>query len=738
MKSIILLGVCISNVWFVLAQNQVVEGYIYEAENTEKKGLYGANIVSHDGLHGTTSDESGYFKLKLPDTYQKIMVSYVGYKNEVINLPTADSQEIFMQLDILDEVEFSYKKLDRSIINTYNSQTLDGADLSKAACCNLSESFETNAAVDVSFSDAVTGAKKIRMLGLDGYYTQIMFENQPSIRGLANSFGMLYVPGPFMKSIAINRGAGSVVDGYEAITGQINYNYKDPNDSEKFFLNLFASRHGQFELNSNVSHRFSDKLSTIVLAHGMIHEAKHDDNDDSFQDVPLNERAVITNKWFYDSKKVFRTRFGFTYTYDERESGQLADLRLNENSSNLFQTTNINRRYEAFAKTAFLFPSKSKSIGIQYRYYNHQHQAWYGERFYNAQENFAKLNFIFQSQLKNDKNEIKGGFSYLYNDFVERFNTLNLDRRESVPGVFIEYTYQDYEKLSFILGLRGDLHNIHGFWISPKANFKYNLPKDFTIKLAVGKGYRTPNLIAENIGALASNRSISLQGSQGFESAWNAGGSVLKEFYLGFQQACVVIDYYRTDFQDRMIFDYEKRGELNIYQLNGKNYANSFQIEASLEATEELNLQLAYKFDDVHIEYKSGMNLAPYIPRHKMLITADYETKNKKWKINLTGQLNGQSRLPSTQSNPLPYQRLNESKVFFNLNSQITAIVKEWEFYVGGENLINYWQEEAIIAADNVESEFFDASMIWGPLGGVRLYAGLRWTIPYKNKEKKN
>ena len=738
MKSILLIGICICHYFVAIGQNQFIEGYIYESSNTEKAGLYGANIVSDDGLHGTTSDKSGYFKLNLPDSYQKVMVSYIGYKNEVIKLPSILSQEIFMRLDVLDEVEFSYKKLDRSTIETYNSQTLDGADLAKSACCNLSESFETNAAVDVSFSDAVTGAKRIRMLGLDSYYTQIMFENQPSIRGLANSFGMLYVPGPFMKSIAINRGAGSVVDGYEAITGQINYNYKDPNDTERFFLNLFASRHGQFELNTNFSHRFSDKLSTIVFAHGMIHEVKHDDNDDSFQDVPLTKRSVITNKWFYDSKKVFKMRFGFAYTYDEREAGQLADLKLNEESSNLFQTTNINRRYDAFAKTGFLFPSKTKSIGIQYRYYNHQHQAWYGDRFYSAQENFAKLNFIFQTKLKNHNNEIKGGFSYLYNDFVERFNTLNLDRRESVPGVFVEYTYQDYEKLSFILGLRGDLHNMHGFWLSPKANFKYNLPKDLTIKLAVGKGYRTPNLIAENIGALASNRTIALEGPQGFESAWNTGGSVMKKFYLGFQQASIVVDYYRTDFQNRMLFDYEQTGELSLYQLNGRNYANSFQIEANLEAGEGLDLQVAYKFDDVHIEYKSGMKLAPYIPRHKMLITADYETRNEKWKINVTGQFNGQSRLPSTQSNPLPYQRLDESKVFFNLNSQITAIVKQWEFYIGGENLINYWQEEAIIAADNVESEFFDASMIWGPLGGVRLYAGLRWTIPYKNKEKKN
>jgi outer membrane receptor for ferrienterochelin and colicins len=738
MKTLILFSVFIVNIILAFGQNQTIEGYVYDKSTSAQEALFGANIVSEDGLHGTISDQNGYFTLSLPNSYKKVFLSYVGYTDTKIDLPASSSVTIYMESNVLDEVESKYKKLDRSTIETYNSQILDGADLTKAACCNLSESFETNAAVDVSFSDAVTGAKRIRMLGLDSYYTQIMFENQPSIRGLANSFGMLYVPGPFMKSIAINRGAGSVTDGYEAITGQINYTYKDPNDSERFYLNLFGSRHGQFEINTNASHRFSDKWSTVVFAHGMIHEIRHDNNDDSFQDVPLTERIVVTNKWFYDSKKVFKSRFGFSYTYDEREAGQLSALPLNQDQSSLFQTTNINRRYDAFAKTGFLLPNKLQSVGIQYRFYNHQHNAWYGDRFYNGVENFAKLNFIFQTKMQDHKNEMKLGFSYLFNDFVESVNSLQLDRRESVPGIFAEYTYQDYEKLSFIFGIRGDFHNQHGFWLSPKANFKYNLPKQFTIKLSAGKGYRTPNLIAENIGALASNRQLGVSNTQGFESAWNTGGSLLKKFYLGFQQGSIAIDYYRTDFQDRMVFDYETPGQLNFYQLEGKSYANSFQVETNIEAADGLDFQLAYKFDDVHITYESGMKLAPYIPRHKMLLTADYETKNEKWRFNLTGQLNGKSRLPSTSSNPIAYQRPDESKVFFTMNSQVTAVVKKWEFYIGGENITNYWQENPIIAADQVESESFDASMIWGPLGGVRLYGGLRWTLPYKNDKKKN
>jgi outer membrane receptor for ferrienterochelin and colicins len=318
--------------------------------------------------------------------------------------------------------------------------------------------------------------------------------------------------------------------------------------------------------------------------------------------------------------------------------------------------------------------------------------------------------------------------------FDESLDQLNLGRQERVPGIFAEYIFQDYKKLSIVAGIRADFHNQYGFWLSPKANLKYNFPKKFTLKLAAGKGYRTANIIAENIGALASSRSINIEESLGYESAWNVGGSLMKEFYLGFQQASIVVDFYRTDFTHRVVSDYEAQGQLSFYNLDGKSYANSFQVEAKVEAAEGLDIQLAYKFDDVHITYKSGLKLAPYIPRHKLLVTLDYETKSEKWRFNVTGQLNGKSRIPSTAGNPEAYQRPDESKVFFNLNTQITAVVKRTEFYLGTENLTSFWQKNPIIAANDPFGSFFDASMIWGPLGGARIYAGFRWTIPYKVK----
>ncbi len=718
---------------FILAQNKYIKGYVYE-DKQSLSALYGANIYTLDKKIGTVSDQNGYFFLEVPFSYDSLEVSYIGFENQVVYINENQTVKIILKAKALEEVEVRYKKLDRSYLDAKNTQTIDAKELTKAACCNISESFETNATVDVGFSDAISGAKHIKMLGLDGFYTQSLFENQPGLRGIGNSFGILYVPGPFLNSIQLNKGSGSVVNGYESITGQINYNYKESDNSERYFLNFYGSRHGQFEINTNVSHRFNHKLSTIFLVHGTLHEFKHDDNNDGFQEVPINERIVASNKWKYNSDKGFATQFGFHYVYDQRKAGQFEHFKVNKGKELLYKAKHINKKYEAFLKTGFILKNQTQSIGIQYQYKNQQQLAWYGKRSYNALENFGYTNFIFQTKMKNTFNTMKLGASYQLDFFKEQIDSLKLSRKELVPGVFAEYSFQDNEKLSVVLGMRADYHNLYGVWLNPRFNFKYTFPKRFTLKIALGKGNRVANIIAENIGLLASSRAIHIETKQFNESAWNVGGSLAKEIYLGFVPASIVIDFYHTLFTKQIIADFEKTQEVYFYTLNGKSYSNSFQVETKVEPVEGLDLQLAYKFDDVNIEYKSGLKRAPYIPRHKLLFTADYETPNEKWRFNITTQLFSKSRIPSTSNNPEQYQRQEESKMYVNLNSNINIVVKRWELYVGAENILNFWQKNPIIAADKPFGNFFDASMVWGPLGGVRLYAGFRLKIPYSNK----
>ena len=716
-----------------------ISGFVYSTKNGVKEPLIGANVFTQDKKYGTSTDLDGKFKLLLPNKtpYTYIKVSSISYEPKTVNILDKKYIEVELKASTLDDVVIERKKSTRLISSPYDIQIIDEAELEKAACCNLSESFETNAAVDVQFADAVTGTKKLKMLGLDGYYTQTVFENNVGIRGLENGLGVLFVPGPFMSSVAINKGAGSVVNGYDAITGQINYEYKKPENSERFFLNLFASRHGLFELNTNFSHRFNKKWSTLTMIHGSIHESIHDENQDSFQDVPLNERINFLNRWKYFGKK-FRSQFGINYVYDERTSGQLKQLALNENKTQLYDTEIISRKISAFAKTGFILPNNNQSIGIQYNYNNFSQNAWVGNRIYKGQENFARINFIFQSDIPNNKfSTMKLGASYVLDDFKESLDTLVLDRMESVPGIFAEYNYQDNEKFAAVIGVRADYNNLHGFWISPKVNFKYTFLPDFTLKLAAGKGYRTANVVSENMSALVSSRSFEVQKNLGYESAWNAGIGLTKKFLVGFQELVLSADYYHTNFTNQVVVDYEDVNRTQIYNLDGTSIANSFQFEAQYEAFEGFDIKIAYKLDDIYMTYKSGMKAVPYIPKHKLLATLDYETVNEKWKFNLTGQLKGPARLPSTASNEQIFQRADFSKTFFLLNAQITYTLKRFDFYIGGENLTNYKQKQAIIDAENAFGSNFDASMIWGPIAGVRLYGGLRYTIPYPKTENK-
>ena len=722
----------------IILKAEEITGFVYAIENGQKAALIGANVFTEDKKYGTTTGLDGRFKLLLPNNsgYKKLQVSFISYEMRLIDISNNKNIDVLLKGNSLDDVVVRRKKSDRLTTSPYDIQILDSKELQKAACCNLAESFETNAAIDVQFADAVTGTKKIKMLGLDGYYTQTVFENGPGIRGLENGLGILFVPGPFMSSIAINKGAGSVVNGYDAITGQINYEYKKPHNSERFFLNFFGSRHGQFELNTNVSHRFSDKWSSLLAVHGSTYQFLSDENKDSFQDMPINERINVLNRWKYFGDK-FRAQFGVNYVYDERTSGQLEGGKLNEGNSNLYDTEIVSRKISAFAKTGFILKKHNQSIGIQYNFNQFSQSAWIGNRTYQGLENFGKINFIFQSDMNNEFSTMKLGASYLIDDFKETIDTIVLDRLESVPGLFAEYNYQDNEKFAFVGGIRADYHNLHGFWISPKLNFKYSIMPDLTLKLAAGHGYRTANIISENMSGLVSSRKLEIQEDLGYESAWNMGGGLTKKFLVGFQELRLSADFYHTRFTNQVVVDYEDVNKMQVYNLDGTSFANSFQFEAQFEAFDGFDIKLAYKLDDIYMTYKSGMKAVPYIPKHKVLATLDYETKNEKWRFNVTGQLKGPARIPSTFGNETANLRADLSPTYFLMNAQATVVVKRFEFYVGGENLTNYKQENAIIASEDAFGTNFDASMIWGPIAGIKLFGGLRYTIPYKEKENK-
>ncbi len=631
----------------------------------------------------------------------------------------------------LKEVEISNKKATRLEMTPMNVEVINSGDLVKDACCNLSESFENTATVDVNFTDAVSGAKEIRVLGLDGMYTQIMVENISSIRSLGQTFGLNYVPGPLMSSIQVNKGAGSVVNGYEGMTGQINVELKKPQNTDRLFVNLFLNQDMRSELNIISATKINEQWSTLTSVHGQLNWLKMDMNHDHYIDNPLVKNLNLLHRFTYMIPKGGMVLFAATANIEDRTGGSSHFNpkldRLAQNDWGMRLRTN---RVEAVAKTGFNLP-KENYIGVQYKYMYHNQYGYVGRRDYNALEHFGYLNFIYQKTLNERDDELKAGVSVQTDYVTEQFDTIQRTRLEIVPGAFIEasFNFGKNKKVMLITGMRVDQHNLYGTFVSPRFNLKWNILYDLSFRVSAGRGYRVPTLFAENFGLLANNRQIVIDPNIKMEEAWNYGASLNYKFFLNFREGSITVDYYRTDFVHQVVVDLEDARLLQFYNLTGKSFANAVQAEVSYEVIKNFEVKLAYKYEQAKTDFKSGRKIIPLRPQHRGLVSLQYTTKNNHWRFNTGLNWFGKTRIPDTSVNDAANQRSAKSKDFFQLNAQVTFKWKQWEVYIGGENLANFSQKNPIIAGDQPFSNQFDASLIWGPLRGAMAFTGVRFSL---------
>lgn len=741
MKQQITILICIIFVLYsngALAQT-TVSGFIFD-EN--KEAAVGANIYSLGTTNGTVSDVDGAFSLDIDDTSNNVVVvSYVGFVNDTITVTNFDEVLIVNLSSGVALEEFQVKEERRasfiSGIKTQKTEIITENELFRAACCNLSESFETNASVNVGNSDAVSGAKQISMLGLDGNYVQMLTENMPTLRGLASTFGLSYIPGPWMQSISITKGTGSVVNGYEPITGQINTEYKKPDQSDPFFLNLYGNQAGRMEANITAAHKLSDKASTMVLLHGSHFNQKIDHNHDGFLDMPRWQVFNGINRWKFNGDKMMG-QFGIKFLTETRNGGQLTyNEKQARTTSNGYGVGINTQRVEGWAKTGILFNDPYQSIGLQLTFLNHQQNAFYGLSEYSGTENYLYFNAIYQNKLFNDKQKITAGASFVYDRYDEQFNQTDFFREEIVPGIFTEYTYNNSENISFVAGIRGDYHNLYGLQLNPRMHFKYTLGDYSTFRASAGRGFRVANIFAENNNIFVSGRTIEVAESLQPEVAWNYGFSYVQNFELAYRTGYFSFDAYRTVFQNQIITDvFSTVDRIQFYNLDGDSYANSLQVELFYELAKKLEFKIAYKFDDVRTTFNGTLLNMPLTPRHLGLVNFSYESLNERWRFNVTGLIDGKQYLYTQQAdNGVNDIIPEESPAYFHANAQVTHIYKNLEVYVGSENLTNFRQLSPIIDADNPFGQTFDATNVWGPIFGRMVYAGLRFKINKKESK---
>jgi outer membrane receptor for ferrienterochelin and colicin len=655
------------------------------------------------------------------------------------------SYNVFAQ-EKLEEVQVkaTQKGLKKSLKGTANTTLVTSKELLKAACCNLAESFETNPSIDVNFSDALTGTKQIKMLGLTSPYIMITEENVPSVRGASQAFGLSFTPGTWVDNIQITKGAGSVVNGYESISGQINTELLKPMNDIPFFLNAYGSTDSRFELNTHFNKKLSDKWATSLFVHGNARVSKNDMNNDGFLDNPLGKQINVANRWQYANAETgWVSFFNFRFMKDEKQTGELDFDKDKHKFTTTFWGSEINsERFDFTSKVGYVWKEMPfQSIGFQNAFTNHNQQSYFGLNQYDIKQQSYYSNLIFNSIISNTMYKFSTGLNFMYDKYSEYINTFDVSRIDNSVGAFFEYTFDNNDKLSYVLGGRMDYHNRLGAFFTPRFHLKYNAFENSVFRISAGRGKRAANIFAENQNLFASSRTISIMGTKGEvyglnpEIAWNYGVSFTQKFKLFSKSADLTIDFYRTDFQNQVVVDVmQSPQELLFYDLQGKSFANSLQIDFNIELIKHFNLRTAYKYFDISTEYLSGSYQRPLQAKHRFFANLEYEThikdKGQQWKFDYTFNWLGKQQLPNTATNPEVDRLLEFSPSFAVMNAQITRTFSStFEMYVGGENIGNYRQDKAVLGSDNPFGPNFDTSIVYAPVFGQMYYAGIRFKI---------
>lgn len=621
---------------------------------------------------------------------------------------------------------------------------IDSKELLKAACCNLSESFETNATVDVSFSNAVTGTKQLKMLGLDQKYTSLTKELLPEIRGLASAYGLNFIPGRWIESIQLTKGGSTVTNGYESITGQINTELIKNSKTPETSLNLFADFNGRAEANVTHVAAINDKWSQTFLLHGNGTFGDTDMNDDNFLDRPKGTQINAAYLLNYNDleRSGFGSHFGINFIKDERTAGQIGfDKKLPQNEQSLYGVGIDISRFQVWNKTGYVFKGKPyQSLGWMNQYVYHQQDSFFGLRNYSGQQHTYYSNLIFESILGNTNHKYKAGASFLYDGYEENYLVDNFKRNEIVPGIFAEYTLTGL-KYTLVAGARADFHNLAGTQFTPRLNFKYDFTPQTIFRISAGRGFRTANVFAESQQYFASNRNIQILQNGGDiyglrpEIAWNYGVSLQQEFKIFGKKSTIVADFFRTDFQDQVLVDLDRSPQqLTFYNLDGKSFANSFQTQWDFTPFKNFDVRLAYKYYDVQADYLDGRREVPFMAKHRGFVNLAYATnKNKNegfWSFDTTLNWVGKQRLPNTSTNPTEFQLPMYSESYAVLNAQVSRnFNKKLRAYLGGENLTSYHQKNAIMDFRNPFGNYFDGGMVYAPIMKANFYVGFDVTF---------
>lgn len=717
-------------------QAKEISGKVFGADpDGTNEPITGAVIRFAKAKAGAYTDNTGSFKIELPNKTDKAIISFVGFESDTISSALMkDGIEIVLKANA-EAQTITVEGDSPALINksdVYSTSTLTQHSLRKAACCNLSESFQTNASVDVSYSDAVTGAKTIEMLGLKGVYVQMLAEKTPTLRGLASPFGLSYIPGTWMNSISISKGAASVTTGFESVTGQINLDYKQETNSEKVLGSAYYNSDGELDVAANASTKVGDKWTSTLYLQGNYNNMQIDRNNDGFLDQPTRYLYNVMNRWRRPADNG-HNMFGFHILGEDRKGGQIKDF-TNPSNQNLYKINLATNRYELFGKKAIIFSGKnSNSIALIANGSYHKTTGLFGARDYAGEQLSGYANLIYDFATPDQKHILDFGASVQYDKYNEEFKNkdlteiINKDREELVPGVYAEYTYAGIKDLTLVGGIRADYDWNNKIYYTPRFHVKWGFYPGWSMRASAGRGWRKPALLAENLGVMASSRKLVFDNNLNIEDAWNYGGNILGEFEIFGKEASFSMEFYRTDFVNQIVIDMDRAvDKVYFTNLDGRSFSNSFQVDFTITPRKRFHIMTAYRYNDVQTTYNGLLEQKPLSSPHRGFINLEYATEFNSWTFDFTANYIGGGRLPITKPE---FKLGNSYDGYVMMNAQIRKKLNDWNIYLGCENILNFMQENPILAYDKPWGNDFDSSIIYAPIMGRKVYLKITYEI---------
>lgn len=736
------------------AMAQKISGKVFDEKS--KETLPYCNVYWLEGGGGAITDAEGVFVLnRKNDKQTKLVFSYTGYANDTVSIEGKTTLDVALKpvgttlgmIEIKERVKSTYL----SKMSLEQKEIISSEGLKHLACCNLGESFENSASVDVGYSDAVSGSKQIQLLGLTGVYSQLLLENMPFLRGLSAPFGLGYVPGNWMESISVSKGVATVKHGYETITGIIDLEYEKPNKGDLFSLNAYVNNELKSELSAKTNWMINDKLSTGLYLYGTTNQFKAYDHlgkkvdgskGDGFMDYPKHSQFNVVNRWTYEVPDGLCSQTMISYTHEDRVGGQMDFTKEMRGSDSIYGLGGTTDRIHFFTKNGAPINNAS-SFGTQVSATYFKQDAFYGLSNYKGTEGDVYANVLVNSEIWGG-HSVDFGASFRYSDtredllsmpyigangFVSNIEGVkdNFFKQEVVPGVFGQFSFKYDKKFVATAGLRYDYNSFYNAHIlTPRLHFRWKITDDLIFRGAGGKGYRSANIIADNFGILASSRTIHVDEVLQMEDAWNAGLNISQTIKLGGdREMTIALDYYHTNFVNQVVMDLDKSAnDVYFYNLDGKSYSNAAQLDINIEPIERFNITLAGRYNDVQTTYSGELKQKPYVAKWKGLVVLSYKTKYDKWMFDLTTQFNGRQRIPLNVGYTNEY-----ADAYIYMLGQITRKFKTFDLYVGVENITDYKQDVPVFGADQPFSQHFDASVVYAPVMGRLFYLGLRLNI---------